>query len=52
MRSAAVTELMLVAGVGVKRRVARRRSTVHWTASVLFEFQKQSLWQKSRFWSL
>jgi hypothetical protein len=37
-RSAAVTILLLVVGVGVKRRADRRASIVHGTAGVLYEF--------------
>ena len=43
IRSAAVTTLLLVAGVGAERRADRRGSTVYGTASVLCEFQETVL---------
>jgi hypothetical protein len=41
--STAVTTLLLVAGVGVKRRADRRGGTVHVAASVLCELRKLPL---------
>jgi len=49
--SAAVTILLLVAGVGVKRRADRRGNTVHVAASVLCELWELPPWPKIRFWS-
>jgi hypothetical protein len=43
IHNAAVTTLLFLAGVGVKRRADRRGSTAHVTASVLSELEKPVL---------